>query len=232
MQRSFKNVVSISEKTNDQLLEVIEDFTCFSLDQYGDILIPKTEEYLDQFPISEKEKEYYFPYYYWWAVFCSRSLAAEKKTVYELYLQDNSWKFKKKHNLERVLSSWKFVFPSFFFIEEMATERIFCLVDVFDYFKYKPVVLTSKLYTQPSSKDAFTGLILPLAGGGYFTVVDFLIIPEHLKAPLMSKLMKFCQNHKVIPPGVVLSKYYPEMLKITIDHLIKNKVEIPHVSLN
>lgn len=226
MKTLSEKVVPFSQKTNDELLGVIKDLTYFSLEKYENIIIPSSEQFFDQFPITEEEREFLYPYYLWWLVFCSRGIFSNNKTIYQMYLQKNRWKFKKKPHLERTLFWWQYVIPSFFYIEEMASKRVFCLFDIFDVREYKVVVVPQETFKQPASKDVLAGMVLPLADGGYFSVIDFLVIPDKIRAPLISKLISFYQSDLTITTGEFFSRHYPEMLKMTIEHLIENKIKI------
>jgi hypothetical protein len=118
------------------------------------------------------------------------------------------------------------VIPSYFYIEEMASKRVYCLYDIFDYRELKVVIVPQETFKQPVSNDVLAGLVLPLADGGYFSVVDLFIIPDKIRAPLISKLISFYQSDITISTGEFFTRHYPEMLKMTIEHIIENKVKI------
>lgn len=139
-----------SQNINDELFSISKDLAYFSLEKYGNIIIPNAEQFLDQFPISEEEREYYYPYYFWWVVFCSCGTIPNHKTIYQMFLQKNRWKFKKKPHLKRPLLMWQYVIPSYFYIEEMATKRVFRLYDIFDYREYKVVVVPQDTFKEPT----------------------------------------------------------------------------------
>jgi hypothetical protein len=219
-------VASFSQKINDELYGISYDLLHFSLETYENVLIERTEQFFDQFPISEQEKEVFYPYYFWWMVFCSRDTISNNKTIYQMFLKRNQWKFRKKPLLKRTLSMWQYVIPSFFYIEEMASERVFCLYDIFDYTNYKVVVIPQDTFRQPTSNDVLSGIVLPLVDGGFFSVVDPLIIPDKIRLQLISKLIRIYQSDITITTGEFFSIHYPKMLKITIEHLIENKIKI------
>lgn len=226
MKIQAKKVVPISQNINDELFGITKDLTYFSIEKYENVIIPNTEQFFDQFPISEQEREYFYPYYFWWLVFCSRGTISNNKTIYQMFLNENRSKFKKKPYLERTLLQWQHVIPSFFYIEEVASKRVFCLFDIFDYRELKVVVVPQDTFKQPDSNDLLAGIVLPLADGGYFSVIDFLIIPDEIKAPLISKLISFYQSDLTISTGEFFSRHYPKMLKMIIEYLIENKVKI------
>ncbi len=226
MKVQSKKVTLFSQNVNDELFVISQDIAYFSLEEYGDVIMPNVERFFDQFPFSEEEREYYYPYYFWWMVFCSRGTYPNDRTIYQMFLQKNRWKFKKRPHLESTLLKWQYVIPSFFCIEEMASERVFCLFDIFDYRNFKAVVIPQDMIKQPTCNDVLAGVILPLADGGYFSVVDLFIIPDKIRAPLISKLISFYRGDITITTGEFFSRHYPEMLKMTIDHLIENKIEI------
>jgi hypothetical protein len=225
LENQSKKVVLFSEKINEELLGITNDLMYFALEQYENEIMPELELFFDQFPLTEEEKGYYYPYYFWWQVFCSRSTINNNKTIYQMFLHKNRFKFKKKNQLERTLLQWQYVIPSYFYIEKMASQRVFGLFDIFDYRDYKAVIVPQETITPPASNDVLAGMVLPLADGGYFSVIDFFIIPEKIRAPLISKLISFYQNNNTISTREFFSRHYPLMLKMTIDHLIENKMK-------
>jgi hypothetical protein len=218
----LKNVVPFYQKTNDELWEITKDLLTFSMERYEDVINFSLVQFFDQFSITEEEKEYLYPYYFWWLVFCSRETIPNNQTIYQMFLRYNRSKFKKKPHLKKALFGWQYVIPSFFYIEERASKRVFGLYDIFDYRELKVVVVPQETFKQPDSKDVLAGLALPLADGGYFAVIDFLVIPDKIRAPLISKLIQFYQSDITVSTGEFFSKHYPEMLKMTIEHLIEN----------
>ncbi|WP_456278740.1 hypothetical protein [Bacillus sp. AK128] len=221
-----KKVVHFSENVNDQLWGIIEDLTYFSFEKFEKTISSKLDHFFNQFPISEEEREYLYPYYFWWMVFCSSGTISNNKTIYQLFLQQNQWKFKKKPHLKSTLLKWQDAIPSFFVIEEIASKRFFCLVDICDHREYKIVYVPQDTFNQPTSCDMLAGIILPLADGGYFSVIDPLIIPDKVKTPFISKLKSSYQSDSTMPPREFFSKNYPQILKMTIEYLIENKIKI------
>lgn len=59
-------------------------------------------------------------------------------------------------------------------------------------------------------------MVLPLADGGYFSVIDPFIIPDKIRAPKISRLISFYQSDLTISTGEFFSKHYPKMLKMTM----------------
>jgi hypothetical protein len=85
--------VPFSQKVKDELFGISKDLTYFALEKYENVIIPNTKQFFDQFPLSEEESEYFYPYYFWWLVFCSRGTISNNKTIYQMFLQKNRWEF-------------------------------------------------------------------------------------------------------------------------------------------
>jgi hypothetical protein len=221
-----KNFVSFSKGVNEELMEVAEDILIFSFENYDKVVLPEAERFFDQFPFTEEEREYFYPYYYWWKVFCSRGFLPEHKTIYQMFLNKNRRKFRKKPLLESTLLKWQYVIPSFFYIEEMISDDLYHLFDIFDYRENKIVVVSQEGFKQPESNDVLAGIVLPLANGGYFSLFDIFVIPDKIRAPIISKLISFYQSDITITTGEFFSRHYPDMLKMTLDHLLHHNIRL------
>lgn len=219
--------VPITKKIDDELYLISQDLACFSLDYFGHVIMPKTEEFFSQFNMSEEEKEFYYPYYIWWLIFCSRDCCPGNKTIYRQFLQTRRGKIRKKPLLEQTLSRWQYVNPGFFDIVYMASKRVFCLFDIFETGSFKIAYIPQYTFAEPDSNDMLAGIVLPLANGGYFSVIDLLIIPAAVKTSLILKLIHFYRHHKTTTNRDFFSEYYPEILKITINHMLENNIKRP-----
>lgn len=219
-------IVPFAEHVNDELYAISQDLFLFSLEEYEDVIISNGDRFFDRLPISEEEVDYYYPYYFWWMVFCSRGKIPNNKTIYQMFLQKNLWKYKKKPHIKEALLKWQYVIPSFYYIHEIANERVFCLYDIFDQRQIlKVVIVPQDTFKQPAKGDVLAGLVLPMVGGGYFSVVDLLIIPDKIRASLISKLIRFYESDITVSTNEFFSKDYPVMLRKTIKHLIDNKIK-------
>lgn len=219
-------VVPFAQYVNDELYVISQELSCFSLEEYGDVIMSSADRFFDRLSIGEEEIEYYYPYYFWWMVFCSRGKIVNNRTIYQMFLQKNLWKYKKRPHLKEALLKWQYVIPSFYYIKEIGSERVFCLYDIFDQRQIlKVVIIPQDTFKQPAKGDVLAGLVLPMVGGGYFSVVDLMIIPDKIRSPLISKLIRFYESDITVSTNEFFSKNYPIMLRKTIKHLIDNKIK-------
>ncbi len=219
-----EKIVSITQSVDAELFLISHELANYSYENYGKLITLDTGDYFDSFSMSEEEKEFYWPYYIWWLIFCSRKFLPYGKTVFQMFLQNCERHRKLKPLLEKSLSRWQHVHPGFYRIVHKVSGQVYHLADLFDSRKEKVVCVSEEMKREPSDSDLLTGLVLPSASGVYFTVVNPLIIPGTLKDSLVTKLEKFYQEKNRPGQEDFFAEHYPEMLKITIDHLLENNL--------
>lgn len=149
----------------------------------------------------------------WWAIFYS-PLGKGNITIFQSYLAKNLHRWESESGLfQQVLVSWLSINPSFYFVDNSKSGRVFVLCDIFEA-QTRIVYMYNDIYRMPKCGEIITGMLLPTGDGCYITPSGFFHIPELQSQIVFQEILPFYEKNLESPNYKFNSLLYPDLLNI------------------
>ncbi|WP_210366809.1 hypothetical protein [Bacillus sp. REN3] len=205
-------VTSMHSRLKDALFEEIDELFIYANDYFADYLLGLLDEFIEKEQIPEPIAAKMIPHFLWWAILTYRS-PKNRKTIFQHYLESPEYKSRRKPYLHKNVSQWKYVLPSFYYVEEILGDRALVLIDIFQ-MKEKLVGVFNEVYHPPSERQMVFGYILPDGDGTYSPIIDFFHIPSEHKQEVAIQIIQFYNKKAVTTDRQFFEKYFPKLLSI------------------
>jgi hypothetical protein len=212
-------IILMQERLKEIAFSEINEVFHFADEYYGEYLL----EIVDDFTSKAKSKDEIIsamiPHLISWAVLYHRILGG-RKTILQYYLDSPEYRSKRRPKVHRILREWKYAMPGFYFVEEIADERILVVSDLFQ-MKEKLVAVYNELYRKPNEGDMVFGYLLPAGDGTYSPVIDFFHIPATHTRDTAFKVLDYYNKKAVSTDLDFFMKHYPKLLALisqTLSH--------------
>ena len=215
-----KNVISMQEKLKDVVFEEIGELFNYANEYYGEYLLDLIDDFTEKKHNDDDLSSMMIPHIISWAILCHR-VRNGSKTIFQLYLESPEYKTRRRPKVHRIISEWKFTMPGFYYVEEIAGERVLVVTDVFQ-MKEKLVGVYNEIYHQPREGDMIFGYLLPAGDGTYSPIIDFFHIPMTHKREAAIKIIEFYNKKAVATDHEFFEKNYPKLLSL-IFRLLQKK---------
>jgi hypothetical protein len=212
-------VVSMQERLKLDAFDAIEDLFYFADEYYGEYLLELADDFSELVTAKEEVISSMIPHLLSWAVLCHR-VRGGSRTIFQHYLDSPEYKSRKRTKVHQILNEWKYAIPGFYFVEEIAGERVLIISDLFQ-IKEKLVAVYNEIYHQPKEGDLILGFLLPAGDGSYSPVIDFLHIPASLKRDTAFMLLEYYHRKTVVRDHEFFVKHYPRLLALISQILSK-----------
>lgn len=215
-----KNVISMQEKLKDVVFDELGELFYYADQYYGEYLLDLIDDFIEEKHQDDDLSSMMIPHFISWATLCHR-VRNSSKTIFQHYLESPEYKSRRRPKVHRIISEWKYTMPGFYFVEEIAGERVLVVTDVFQ-MKEKLVAVYNEIYHQPREGDLIFGYLLPAGDGTYSPVIDFFHIPVNRNREAAIKIIEFYNKKAVATDHEFFEKNYPKLLSL-IFRLLQKK---------
>lgn len=220
---SQSDFIHASDRLRKELFAVLDELFFFLVNDYNEEILKLIDVLIAEMNISEEEEEAIFPQLVWWGTFCS-PIGIEQKTIYQIYLQKNKHKLKKKRRqVQKVLVSWLQLNAGFYYVIEPEDEEscVYYLCDVFEG-EIRRLSIQRELFQLPKSGEMLTGLLLPMGDDSYATLSGFYHIPQQLTQKIVQEIIPYFERHAVSPNYKLNPHLYPSLIKCTLQMITES----------
>ncbi|MFD2630124.1 hypothetical protein [Oceanobacillus kapialis] len=191
--RSLIELDNAYQSTNE-LLFILDDLFCFSIEKYERALRKETEKLFKQMHVSEVLFDKAFPQLIWWLLFCHPQ-EVNSKTIYQDYLEVHNEKWKQTNQIvQNHLTRWLRVIPGFYCVVGRYSNRFFHVRDIF-FKRDKKVYIFNENFHPVKTGDVISGLLLPVGENLYTTQGELFHFPVQMVPDLMSMLQQYAEKH-------------------------------------
>ncbi|MEH7442183.1 hypothetical protein V7201_07555 [Bacillus sp. JJ1122] len=215
-----KNVISMQEKLKDVVFDELGELFYYADQYYGEYLLDLIDDFIEEKHQDDDLSSMMIPHFISWATLCHR-VRNSNKTIFQHYLESPEYKSRRRPKVHRIISEWKYTMPGFYYVEEIAGERVLVVTDVFQ-MKEKLVAVYNEIYHLPREGDLIFGYLLPAGDGTYSPVIDFFHIPVNQKRDTAIKIIEFYNKKAVATDHEFFEKNYPKLLSL-IFRLLQKK---------